>query len=66
MDEKFKKAIEALSDFESQYHPRYRTIDRMERAEMMDKSLLKVLNKLKENFRVREELALLLCQKLGY
>ena len=57
-DEAFKKAIDALRAYETKYCP-YKTVaKRMEKAEEEDKSSLKLLNRLKQNFRVREELPL--------
>jgi hypothetical protein len=57
-DEKFKKAIDALRAYETKYCPNKIVAKRMEKAEEGDKSSSKVLNRLKENFIVREELPL--------
>jgi hypothetical protein len=61
VDDKFKKAIDDLSDYENRYHwhPGYReptVAEKMKKAEEDDKSSLKFLNRLKENFRVGKEL----------
>ena len=57
-DKKFKKAIDALRTYEAEYCPYMIVAKRMEKAEEEDKSSLKLLNRLKQNFRVREELPL--------
>jgi flavin-dependent dehydrogenase len=59
-DEAFKEAVNMLSDYERKYHSEFEeTVSRrMEKAEKEDKSSLKVLNRLKETFRVREELSI--------
>jgi len=49
-----------LTDYGRQHHPDRDVAERMERAGEVDKSSLKVLNRLKETFRVREELTPLL------
>jgi hypothetical protein len=59
-DKAFKKAVNMLTDYERNYHPQEAVAERMEKAEEEDKSSLKVLNRLKETFRVREELTPLL------
>ena len=55
-DEAFKEAVNMLSDYERKYHSKSEeTVSRrMEKAEEEDKSSLKVLNRLKEAFCVRE------------
>lgn len=62
VDESFKKAIDALSAYERTHHPNAKTLiaERMKTAEEKDTSSLKFLNRLKENWQVREELAPLL------
>jgi len=67
VDEKFKKATDALSTHEMQYHPPahpgdLNVADRMKKAEKEDNSSSKLLNRLKETFRVREELIRLICR----
>jgi hypothetical protein len=52
-NEKFKLAIDALRAYEAKYHTNRIVDQRMEKAEKGDKSSVKVLNRLKENFRVR-------------
>jgi hypothetical protein len=52
-DEKFKEAIDALSVYEAKYHCRKIVAQKMEKAEEGDKTSSKVLNRLKETFRVR-------------
>ena len=54
MDEKFKKAIRALIAYGAKYYPYKDVAERMEKAKAVDKSSLKLLNRLKENFLVRE------------
>jgi hypothetical protein len=49
-----------LTGYGRNYHPEEAVAERMEKAEEEDKSSLKVLNRLKETFRVREELTPLL------
>ena len=61
-DETFKNAIDALRAYETKYCPYKIVAKRMEKAEEEDKSSLKLLNRLKQNFRVREELPLWLCR----
>lgn len=62
VDESFKKATDALSAYERTHHPNAKTLiaERMKTAEEKDTSSLKFLNRLKENWQVREELAPLL------
>jgi len=57
VDEKFKKAIDELSAYEERHHPKDKATvaERMKTAEETDTSSLKFLNRLKENWRVREE-----------
>jgi len=59
VDENFKKAIDALSAYEKRHHPNAKTpvAERMKTAEEMDTSSLKLLSRLKENWRVSEEFA---------
>jgi hypothetical protein len=61
VDENFKKAIEALSAYEKEHHPKLNTnvAERMKSAEETDTSSLKVLKGLKEDPArpVREEFA---------
>jgi hypothetical protein len=52
-DKKFKMAIDALSAYETKYHPKKIVAEKMEKAEEGDKSSSKVLNRLKENSIVR-------------
>jgi hypothetical protein len=52
-DEKFKEAINALSDYEKRYHSNETIVRRMATAEAKDKSSLTILNKLKGKLRVR-------------
>lgn len=59
-DKAFKNAVDMLKGYGRDYHPEEAVAKRMEKAEEDDKSSLKVLNKLKETFRVREELTPLL------
>jgi hypothetical protein len=63
-DKAFKNAVDKLTDYGRDYYPTsreaVRVAERMEKAEEEDKSSLKVLNRLKEAFRVREELTPLL------
>jgi hypothetical protein len=68
-DKNFGKAIETLSDYEMNCHTTPLMPDggngnivhkRMEVAKQKDKSSSSILNRLKESFRVREELASLL------
>lgn len=61
-DEDFKKAIDALSAYETRHHPNLETsvAKRMKSAEEVDTSSLKFLNKLKESRRVRADFAHLL------
>jgi lysyl-tRNA synthetase class I len=54
-DKAFKNAVNMLKNYGRDYHPEEAVAKRMEKAEEDDKSSLKVLNKLKETFRVREE-----------
>jgi len=55
-DKAFKKAVNVLMDYGRNHHSEEAVAERMEKAEEEDKSSLKVLNKLKETFRVREVL----------
>ena len=52
-DEAFKNAVNMLTDYGRDHHPEEAVAVRMEKAEEEDKSSLKVLNRLKEAFRVR-------------
>lgn len=63
-DEAFKNAVDILTNYGRNYHPKEAVAERMEKAEKEDKSSLKVLNRLKETFRVREELTSLLRRVL--
>jgi hypothetical protein len=56
-DAKFKKAIDALSVYEKKYHFRETVTCTMAEAEAKDKSSSTILKRLKETFRVREDLA---------
>lgn len=58
IDKNFKKAIDALSTYEEKYHINSKkpVLERAKTAEDKDKSSLKFFNRLKENWRVREEL----------
>jgi hypothetical protein len=58
VDKAFKIAVKMLIDYGRNYHPESekKFAERMEKAEEEDKSSLKVLNRLKATFRVREEL----------
>ena len=56
-DAKFKKATDALSAHEKKYFLRETVTQRMAEAEAKDKSSSTILKKLKETFRVREDLA---------
>jgi hypothetical protein len=56
-DDKFKKAINALIAYEKSFHSKEIVAEKMEKAEAYDKSSSTILNRLKENFRVREYLA---------
>lgn len=49
-----------LTDYARNCHPRVAVAERMKKAEEEDGSSLKVLNRLKETFSVREELTSLL------
>jgi hypothetical protein len=55
-DAKFKKAIDALSAYEKKYHLRETVTQTMAGAEAKDKSSSTILKRLKETFRVREDL----------
>ena len=55
-DESFKRAIDALSDYEKKCYSKETVSKRMAAAEANDKSSLTILNKLKEKLRVREGL----------
>ena len=56
----FENAVNMLTDYGRNHHPESveaaRIAETMKKAEEEDKSSLKVLNRLKETFRVREEL----------
>ena len=54
-DKAFKNAVKMLTDYGRNYHPKEAVTERMEKAEGEDRSSLKVLNRLKETFQVREE-----------
>jgi hypothetical protein len=56
-DAKFKNAIDALSAYEKKYHSRETVTQTMAEAEAKDKSSSTILKRLKETFRVREDLA---------
>ena len=66
-DEKFKKAIETLSVYETNYRPgttEEKTVaKKMQKAEGEDKSSSMFLNRLKESARVREEVAFFALSK---
>jgi hypothetical protein len=62
VDKKFKKAIDALTDYEKGCHSSETVAKKMVEAEQKDKSSSTTLNRLKEKLRVREDLALLLCR----
>jgi hypothetical protein len=49
-DEKFKKAIVALSTYETEYRTKKIVVERMKKAKVDDKSSSEFLNRLKENF----------------
>jgi phosphate uptake regulator len=53
-DEAFKNAVKTLTDYDPD--KAVRVAERMEKAEDEDKFSLKVFNRLKETFRVRDEL----------
>lgn len=57
-DEAFNEAASMLSVYERKYHPGSEgTVpERMEKAEKEGKSSLKLINRLRDTFRVREEL----------
>ncbi len=59
-DKAFKDAVNALTNYERNHHTHEDVAKRMEKAEEEDKSSLKVLNRLRESFRVREKLIPLL------
>jgi hypothetical protein len=59
-DKAFKNAVQMLTDYGRNCHPEEAVAERMEKAAEEDKSSLKVLNRLKETFHVREELNALL------
>jgi hypothetical protein len=56
-DVKLQKAIDALSVYEKKFHCRETVTQTMTEAEAKDKSSLTILKRLKETFRVREDLA---------
>jgi hypothetical protein len=63
VDEKFRKAIHELKVYEEKHHSNSKVVEgRMEDAQKKDKVSSTTLNRLKEKFRVREELAPLLCR----
>jgi hypothetical protein len=55
-DKAFENAVNVLTDYGRAYYPVEAVAERMKKAGEEDRSSLKVLNKLKEKFRVREEL----------
>jgi hypothetical protein len=59
-DKAFKNAVNRLTGYGRDYHPNVTVAEIMEKAEEEDKSSLKVLNKLKDTFRVRGEITPLL------
>ena len=61
VDEKFKKAIEALSAYEKKCHLRETVAKKMAEAGAKDKSSSTTLSRLKERFFVSEGPAFLLC-----
>jgi hypothetical protein len=63
-DAKFKKAIDALSAYEKKYHFRETVTQMMAEAEAKDKLSSTILNRLKETFRVREDLAPRLLRRM--
>jgi hypothetical protein len=62
VNEIFKKAIEELNAYEKKYHSEEIVAKKMAEAEAKDKLSLTTLSRLKEKFRVREELALYPCR----
>ena len=56
-DKAFENAVDMLTDYGTNNFPEEPVAERMEKAEEEDKSSLKVYSKLKETFRVREELS---------
>jgi len=60
VDKRFEMAINALSEYERRQHSRETVHKVMAEAKARDKSSVTVLDRLKEKFRVREELAPLL------
>ena len=54
-NEKFKKAIDALCDYEKEYHFKPIVAQITAEAEAKDRSSTTTLNKMKEKLRVREE-----------
>jgi hypothetical protein len=62
VDEKFETAIKVLDEYHVEYHKRSSGLsERMTEARKNDRSSLTILNRLKETFRVREELVPSLC-----
>ena len=59
-DTAFKNAVNMLTDYGRNYHPEEAVAERMEKVKKADNSSLKILNRLKETFAVREELMPLL------
>ena len=59
-DKAFENAVRKLGDYEREYYTHRIVVEDMKKAEETDKSSLKFLNRLRENFRVREELITLL------
>ena len=57
-DAKFEKAIDALSVYEKKFYLRETVAQTMAEAEAKDKSSSTILKRLKETFRVRDDLAL--------
>jgi uncharacterized alpha-E superfamily protein len=56
-DVKLKKAIDALSAYEKKHHSKETVTQMMAEAEAKDESSSTILKRLKETFRVREDLA---------
>jgi hypothetical protein len=63
-DEAFKSAVSMLKDYGRTHCPGEAVEKKMKEAEEEDKSSMKVLNRLKETFRVRDVLTSLLCRIL--
>jgi hypothetical protein len=63
-DKQIEGAIQMLSEYQTKYHPTHPVSSvqkRMEEARQNDECSSTILNRLKESFRVRDELAPLLC-----